>query len=87
MPPPSPHPTIFRSCHQGQDFTALAILERLKFKNFSCQSTIVADIPFQCPIALHFEIHFAGPLITTLADLLIGDSALLLYFSETRRRS
>ena len=28
---------LLKGCHQGQNITVLAILERLKFKNFSCR--------------------------------------------------
>ena len=37
-----------KGCHQGQNVTVLAILERLEFKNFSCRPTMVADNTFQC---------------------------------------
>ena len=39
-------------CHQGENVTALVILERLEFNNFSCRPTMVADNTFQCSIAL-----------------------------------
>ena len=35
---------LLQGCHQGQkNVTALAILERLEFKNIYCRSTMVAD--------------------------------------------
>ena len=43
-----------KGCHQGQDVTVLAILERLEFKSFSCR-------PISIPWSLHFKIHCAGP--------------------------
>ena len=43
--------TIKRGCHQRQNVTVLAILERLEFKKFSCRPTMLADIPFQCSMA------------------------------------
>ena len=39
---------LLKGCHQGQNVTVLAILERLEFKNFSCWSTMVADNTSQC---------------------------------------
>ena len=42
---------LLKDCHQGQDVTVLAILERLKFKNFSCRPTMVTDNTFQCSMA------------------------------------
>ena len=38
---------LLKGCHQGQNVTVLAILERLEFKNFSCQLTMVAGNTFQ----------------------------------------
>ena len=52
---------LLKGCRQGQNVTVLAILECLEFKNFSCHPTMVADNTFQCSMALHFKIHFAGP--------------------------
>ena len=43
-----------KDCHQGENVTALAILERLEFKTFSCLPTMVADNTFQCSIASPF---------------------------------
>ena len=43
--------TLLKGCHQGQNVTIFAILECLEFKNFCYWSTMVADIPFQFPIA------------------------------------
>ena len=39
---------LLKGCHQDQNITVLAILERLEFENFSCWPTIVADSTFQC---------------------------------------
>ena len=39
---------LLKGYHQGKNVTVLAILERLEFKNFSFQPTIVADNTFQC---------------------------------------
>ena len=39
---------LLKGCHQGQNVTVLAILERLEFKNVSYWPTIVADNIFQC---------------------------------------
>ena len=47
---------ILKGCHQDQNVTVLALLERLEFKNFSCQPTMVVFSMFH-----DFEIHFAGP--------------------------
>ena len=52
---------LLQDCRQGQNVTVLAILERLEFKNFSYQRTMMADNTFQCSMALQFEIHFADP--------------------------
>ena len=52
---------LLKSCHQGQNITVLAILERLELKNISYPWTMVANNTFQCSIVLHFEIHFVGP--------------------------
>ena len=42
---------LLKVCHQGQNVTILAILERPEFKYFSCRPTTVADITFQCQMA------------------------------------
>ena len=42
---------LLKDCHQGQDITVLAILQRLEFKKFSCRPTMVADKTFQCSMA------------------------------------
>ena len=39
---------LLKDCHQGQNVTVLAILERLEFKNCSGRSTMVVDNTFQC---------------------------------------
>ena len=41
---------LSKGCHQGQNVTVLAILERLEFKHFSCRPTILTDNTFQCSI-------------------------------------
>ena len=43
----------------NQNFTVLAILERLELKTFSCWPTMVANN--HCSMAFHFQIHFASP--------------------------
>ena len=40
---------LLKSCHQGQNVTVLAILERLEFKSFSCWPTMVANSVFPDP--------------------------------------
>ena len=52
---------LLNGCHQGQNVTVLAILERLEFKNVSCRPTMVGDNIFQCSMALYFEMHFGSP--------------------------
>ena len=42
---------LLKGCHQGQNVTVLAILERLEFKNFSSRPTMVADNTCQCSMA------------------------------------
>ena len=42
---------LSKDCDQGQNATVLTILERLEFKKFSCQSTMVAEITFQYSVA------------------------------------
>ena len=42
---------LLKGCHQGQNVTVLAILERLEFKNFSCRPTMVTDSTFQYFVA------------------------------------
>ena len=42
---------LIKGCHQGQNVTVLAILERLEFKIFSSRRTIVADNTYQCSMA------------------------------------
>ena len=37
-----------KDCDQGENVTILAILQRLKFKNFACRTTMVADNTVQC---------------------------------------
>ena len=39
---------LLKGFHQGQNFTVLVILERLKFKTFSSPSATVAGNIFQC---------------------------------------
>ena len=39
---------ISKECHHGQNFTVLAIPERLEFKKFSFRPTLVANNSFQC---------------------------------------
>ena len=34
---------LLKGCHQGENITVLAIVERLQFENFCCRSTKVAD--------------------------------------------
>ena len=68
-PPPSP---LLKCCHQGQIVTVLSILERLEFKNFSCQPTMVVDIPFQCSMGPPLWNSFRrpwNPLLTQLCNL------------------
>ena len=36
-----------KSCHQGQNFIVLTILERLEFEKFSYRETMVGDNTFQ----------------------------------------
>ena len=63
--PPPPPPHFFaqqeekretkgknKDCHQGQNVTVLAILERLEFENFSCRATIVTENTFYCFLTL-----------------------------------
>ena len=38
---------ISKECHHGQNFTVLAIPERLEFKKFSFRPTLVANNSFQ----------------------------------------
>ena len=40
-----------KGCHQGQNVTVLAILERQEFKNISGRPTMVADNTCQCFMA------------------------------------
>ena len=56
---------LLKGCRQDQNVIVLAILERLEFENFSCRPTMVADNTFQCSMATHSEIHFAGPSFKT----------------------
>ena len=42
---------LLKGCHQGQNVTVLAILERLEFKNFSSWPTMVAGNTCQCSMA------------------------------------
>ena len=42
---------LLKDCHQSQIVTVLAILERLEFKNFSSQPTMVADNTFEYTMA------------------------------------
>ena len=45
---------LLKGCHQGQNVTVLAILERLEFKKFSGRPTMVADNACQCSMAPPF---------------------------------
>ena len=38
---------LLEGCHQSQNVTVLAILERLEFKTFSCRPTMVAGNALQ----------------------------------------
>ena len=42
---------LLKGCHQGQNVTVLAILERLEFKYFSGRPTMVTDNTCQCSMA------------------------------------
>ena len=42
---------LLKVCHQDQNVTVLAILERLKFNKCYCQPTMVTNNIFQCSIA------------------------------------
>ena len=52
---------LLKGCHQGQNVTALAILERLEFKIFFVGQPWWPTILFSVTRPLHFKIHFAGP--------------------------
>ena len=52
---------LLKGCHQGQNITALAILECLEFKKFSGQLTMVADNTCQCSTAPPFGNPFRRP--------------------------
>ena len=43
---------LLKDCHQSQNVTVLAILERPEFKHFSCRLTMVANNTFECFMAL-----------------------------------
>ena len=49
---------LLKGCHQGQNVTVLAILERLELKKISCWQLLWLTILFSVPWPLHFEIHF-----------------------------
>ena len=57
---------LLKGCNHSQNIIILTILERLEFENFSCRPTMVAENTFQCSMAPHFEIHFAGPVLESL---------------------
>ena len=42
---------LLKDCQQSQNVTALAILERIEYKNFSSQPTVMADKTFECSMA------------------------------------
>ena len=46
-----PKQKLLKGFHQGQNVTILAILERLEFKNVSCQPIMLADDAFQYSMA------------------------------------
>ena len=46
---------LLKGCHQGQQVTVLAILERLEFKQFFSQPTTVADNTFYCSTLKSFS--------------------------------
>ena len=46
---------LLKGCHQGQNITVLAILERLEFKNFLSRPTMVAENTFHCSMAPTFK--------------------------------
>ena len=52
---------LLKGCHQGQDVTVLAILERLEFKNFSGRPTMVADNTCQFSMAPTLSNPFRRP--------------------------
>ena len=52
---------LSKGCHQGQNVTVLAILERLEYK-------IYLTILFGVSWPLHFEINFADPGILVLCS-------------------
>ena len=55
---------LLKGCHQGQNVTVKAILERLEFKTFFFGGqTRWPAILFSVPWPVHFETNFAGPAI------------------------
>ena len=42
---------LLKGCHQGQNVTVLAILERLELKNLFYRPTIVLENTFHCSMA------------------------------------
>ena len=50
---------LLKGCHQGQNIAVLAVLESLKFKNFSCRPPWYTLL-FSAQQPIHFEIYFAG---------------------------
>ena len=52
---------LLKGCHQGQNVTVLAILERLEFKKFSGRPTMVAPNTCQCSMAPPLSNPFRRP--------------------------
>ena len=53
-------------CHQGQNITVLAILERLELKTCSCRPIVLAGNTFQCSIAPPLWNSFCLPALEML---------------------
>ena len=62
---------LLKGCQRVQDATALAILERVKFKNISCRPPS-CTILFSVLWPLHFQIHFSGPVSGLIFGIIWG---------------
>ena len=66
--------SFLKRCDQGQNVTVSAIPERLEFKNFPCQPTMVAGNSFQCSMAASLWNQFHRPWYKFLCKGFVTDS-------------
>ena len=76
---------LLKGCHQVQNVTVLAIVERLEFKHFSGRPTMVADNTCQCSMAPPLWNSFLRPcmkMINTSYSIYFRNNPFYNWFSK-----